>query len=170
MFYRLKQLYHALFPKIGEKEYTWLHSTLSPQELALFLQQALPEQRHALDVAYDIMMQKESVETIFGNRQYWNLFCAALFHDCGKSQYKLNLLQRIFIVIAGHFPNRWQYFLLNQQNILGQTLTLYKEHPSLGKLFAVQAGMNEEIQSLIEMHHDPQNSLGFLLFEADNRH
>lgn len=170
MFYRFKQLYNAINPKIDEKEYKWLQSLLLPLELELFYRQALPEQRHALDVCYDLQKQKNAIESRFGTKQYQNLLMAALFHDCGKSLRPINLFQRIYIVILGHFPDQWQQALLKQQNFLGQTLFLWKEHPKWGKNLVFQVGMNKEIQAIIENHHEPQDPLAFLLYEADNRH
>jgi len=170
MFYRLHQLYHALFPKVDHTEYAWLHSILHSDALALFQRQTLTEQRHALDVAQDIEKQKESIACAFGEAQYQNLLQAALLHDCGKSLFKLHLWQRIFIVIIGYLPSQWQQILQKQSNIFGKTLLVYIQHPVWGKHFASQAGVNDQILNLIEKHHFPNSPLEILLYEADNRH
>lgn len=170
MFYRLNQLYHALFAKVYPKEYTWLSEILTPQELILFGQQTLTEQRHALDVAYDIQKDQERIAKTFGGNTYQDLLHAALLHDCGKSLHPLKLWQRIFIVIAGSLPLPWQNKIVSDKNIFGKTLIIHQQHSAWGKHLAAKAGVKEAIQVLIQNHHTPHGTLEELLYQADNRH
>jgi len=170
MLYRLKQLYDAVFPQVEAQEYAWLASVLTSSELALFSRQTLTEQRHALDVAADLKEQKEILTSVYGERSYQNLLKAALLHDCGKSLFKLQLWQRIYIVILTYFPDHLPGILAKKRNILGKTLLIYKRHPVWGRRLAAKAGAGPEVQLLIEKHHSPRKPLELVLSEADNRH
>jgi HD-like signal output (HDOD) protein len=170
MLYRLKQLFKALFAKVELHEYSWLESVLTPAELTLFCKQTLAEQRHALDVAIDILNHKAEIEKAYGTNVYQDLLLAALLHDCGKSLIKLHLWQRIIIATAGYLPNKLREKIANHNIFLNKTLVIYKQHPAWGKWLASKAKMNENIQKLILNHHTPSNQLEQLLYEADNRH
>lgn len=170
MFYRFNQLYNAIFAKVEQQEYIWLNTILESKELALFQRQALTEQRHALDVAYDLEQNKQEIIKTYGKVVYHNLLLAALLHDCGKSLIKLRLWQRIVIVTTGYLPKEWKKKISKHKNLLGKTLVIYEQHPAWGKRLAAKAGLNEDVQLLIREHHSPANPLGQILFEADNRH
>ncbi|HHV63947.1 MAG TPA: hypothetical protein GXX46_02560 [Peptococcaceae bacterium] len=170
MFYRMKQLYHTLFAKVEPSEYAWLEKKLAPAEFALFTKQPLPEQRHALDVAFEINNKKKEIIQTYGQNIYENLILAALLHDCGKSLIRLHLWQRVFIVIAGCLPQSWRNKIIEQRNLFGKTLLIYKRHPAWGKRLAARIGVNKEVQSLIQNHHSPTNPVEQILYQTDNRH
>lgn len=170
MIYRFKQLYNALFTKIEPDEYQWLSKILAPAELVLFRKQALPEQRHALDVAYDIMSRQEEIVKTYNQEIFENFLFAALLHDCGKALVKLQLWQRIIIVAFGCLPPGLWHKIARQKNILGKTLLICQRHPAWGKRLTARAGVREEVQILIQNHHSPTNSVEQLLYQADNRH
>lgn len=155
IFYRLRQFCQAISARLSDEEYAWLRGILTPEALLLFSTQALPEQRHALDVAGDLYKQKQVIEETYGNEVFHNLILAALFHDCGKSRVRLKLWQRIFIVLGVRLPS---------------TLAIHNLHPVWGKQLAARAGLNDDIQTLIENHHRPGNLLEKILSEADCRH
>lgn len=170
MLYRIKQLYSALFTRITKKEVEWLEQILSAKELALFRKQPLTDQRHALDVAFDIKNQKELLENKISKTDYETLILAALFHDCGKSLIRLHLWQRIFIVVFSKLPFCLQQLLTKEKNVLTKTLVIYSQHSAWGKRLAAKAGLSNEVQKLIEEHHNPVTVLGKILYHADNRH
>lgn len=170
MMYRAKQLMDALCPKVSQSEYTWLYKELSPEEAVLFTRQPLTDQRHALDVAYDIRSQIDSIQSDYGPEGYHNLLHAALLHDCGKSLIALHLWQRIFIVLFDHFPAVIKKRIVGQRSPLDKTLIIYRHHPVWGKRLALRAGLSPDIQTLILNHHAPTSSLEELLYLADNRH
>lgn len=170
MFYRLNQLYNAVFASVSLEEYTWLQSILTPKEMALFTRQTLTEQRHALDVAIDLRRNKTAISEKYGREAYRDLLLASLLHDCGKSLRPLKLWQRVFIVSTGFFPVSWQKKLSLRKGILGNTLMIYRWHPSWGKHLAAKAGTNHQVQELILNHHNPQTPLDEFLYQADNKH
>jgi hypothetical protein len=133
MIYRFKQLYNALFTKIEPDEYQWLSKILAPAELVLFRKQALPEQRHALDVAYDIMSRQEEIVKTYNLEIFENLLLAALLHDCGKALVKLQLWQRIIIVAFSCLPPGLWHKIARQKNILGKTSINLSKASRLGE-------------------------------------
>ncbi|NLI93699.1 MAG: HD domain-containing protein [Peptococcaceae bacterium] len=169
MFYRIGQFCNALYPKIKTDEYVWLNSVLTPGELAIFYRQTLTEQRHALDVAMDIEEQKNELVERFGDVSYHCLLHASLLHDCGKSLFRLRLWQRVAIVAVNYLPEKWKNHI-SKRGILGKTMVIYQQHPAWGKRLASKAGLDKEIQTLIENHHQPGSPMEKVLFQADNRH
>lgn len=168
--YRMTQFFNALWPKIEQREYYWLDTILTPKEIALFKKQSLAEQRHSLDIALELHQQQESIMQKYGKAAYHNLMVAALFHDCGKSLITLHLWQRIFIVASGFLPDQWRTYISQQRNVFGKTLVIYTQHPAWGKQLAAKAGANQEVQTLIQNHHTPNNALEKILSSADNHH
>lgn len=171
MFYRLRQLYKALRPKIKEEELTWLRGVLTEQELSLFDKQLLIEKRHAIDVASEVLCQKSDVVLNLGETAFNNLLKAAFLHDCGKSLISLRLWQRVFIVCYNYLPQRTKKSITSRQrSIFSKTIVIYHQHPCWGKHLAAKTGLNQEVQALIENHHSPNNQIEQILFEADNKH
>ncbi len=170
MFYRLRQLYKAILPKIKEEEITWLQKVLTEKELSLFRKQLLIEQRHAIDVAYEVLFQKSEIIHNIGETAFNNILKAAFLHDCGKSLIRLHLWQRIFIVSYDYLPQRTKTKITSLKNIFSKTIVIYQQHPLWGKHLASKIGTNQDIQALIENHHLPRNQLEQILFEADNKH
>ena len=163
-------MYNAIIPKVNTDEISWLQQVLTEKEFELFRKQLITEQRHALDVGFDILSQKSELLNKVGNPAYINLLKAALLHDCGKSLINVHLWQRVFIVIHSYFPDKIKEHISNQRNIFSNTIVIYKQHPSWGKHLAAKAGLNQEVQIMIENHHTPKDPLEKILFEADNRH
>ncbi|UWG98653.1 hypothetical protein LPY66_07660 [Dehalobacter sp. DCM] len=169
LLYRIKQFLNALWPSVRDSEYTWIYRELSEAEATLFTRQTLTDQRHALDVAYDIQNQKRFIEMTYGSKDYQNLLHAALLHDCGKALIALHLWQRIFIVLFGHFPANIKKEILAQRSLLTKTLIIYQQHPVWGKRLAFKAGVNPDIQTFILNHHAPTSPKEKILYMADNR-
>ncbi|ADY56489.1 hypothetical protein Sgly_2200 [Syntrophobotulus glycolicus DSM 8271] len=163
MFYRVIQLYKAVFPKITPKEKAFVEEILSPSQTNLFYQQSPVEQRHALDVAGDLPAQGLSED------EFHTLMTAALLHDCGKSLFHLYLWQRVFIVLFFHLPFSLQERICLKKNLLTKTIRIHKRHPIWGSFLARKTGATPEVQHLIKHHHKPKSNLGLLLYHADNR-
>jgi HD-like signal output (HDOD) protein len=166
MFYRVHQFYKAFFPCIKASEINWVHDKLSPQAYTLFLKQALPEQRHALDVAWALLNDKQAVSS----PDFQNLVTAALLHDCGKSIVTVRLWHRVFVVLMQKFPHSIWSFLERGHSFLATPLQIASQHAFWGSSLAEEAGLNSDICRLIREHHSPQTDLGLLLEEADNTH
>ena len=161
MIYRIRQFWYALRPKINSNELRWAQSILPTSAFSLFINQSMPEKRHALDVAKDLFLSHPNDP---------NLLIAAFLHDCGKSQNALKLWERIYIVLLQKAPRKTWSLLLRSHSVLSSPLRTAQEHPIWGAEMARNAGLNEEIVQLILNHHNPKTSEGQLLYEADNRH
>jgi len=170
MFYRFYQFCSAVHARIDPKEYQWVKKILTKKEYQLFLQQPLPDQRHALDVALEIEQNSEKIKEQYGTTAYHNLLHAALLHDCGKSVAPPHLWQRILIVIINSLPATCVRKLSSGSNFLGKTLILHRQHPLQGKQLAALAGCEDEVLTLIENHHSPTTNLERFLWEIDSRH
>lgn len=170
MLYRIKQFYNALFPIIENYEYSWLKEIMPENQLALFHKQSPAEQRHSLDVAYEIIKQKRYLVDSIGAESYNDLLLAALLHDCGKSLITLHLWQRAFIVCYDHLPLKLRYNIKNKNSIFSRTIMIFQNHSSWGKQLAAKAGANREVQKIIENHHSPTNLLEHIICRADNMH
>lgn len=168
MFYRIHQFYHGLFPQITLEDLRLVRSFLSGSAVSLFQAQSPADQRHALDVAKDLL---ENAARLSPSSQS-DLIQAALLHDCGKIRVPLKIWQRGYIVICTHLPHGFQKWLqgLTQYPALSLPLILAQHHPQWGALLAAQAGLNGDVVTLIREHHAPRSEAGKLLSVADNRH
>lgn len=161
MFYRVRQFWHAIYPKIKPEELEWAMSLLPSRSVPIFMAQSLPEQRHALDVAFDLW--SSGVRTP-------HLLTAALLHDCGKTKYSLNVWERITIVLLQKAPRRVWNSLLHSSSLFSAPLRTAQEHPQWGAVIASEIGLDPQIIELIREHHTPCSQEGYLLYAADNRH
>ncbi|AHF06659.1 HD domain-containing protein [Desulfitobacterium metallireducens] len=168
MFYRIEQFYHGLFPRISSKDLQLVHSFLSGAPLFLFESQPPADQRHAIDVALDLLQNQ--VHLSFPQKRI--LIQAALLHDCGKTRYPLKIWQRVYIVLCVKLPIPVQNLLegLTTFQALSLPLILAQQHPKWGAMLASKAGLTEEVIELIRNHHAPHSEAGKLLYIADNHH
>lgn len=168
MFYRVRQFYDGLFPRISSKDLQLVHSYLSGALLHLFQTQSPADQRHALDVAIDLLQKHDSLSP----SQERSLIQAALLHDCGKIRYPIKIWQRVYIVLSAKLPQPAQEFLqgLTKYRSLSFPLILAQQHPQWGATLAAEAGLSKEAVELILNHHHPCSDAGELLYIADNRH
>lgn len=168
MFYRIQQFYHSLFPRINSEDLQLVHSFLSGAPRFLFESQSPADQRHALDVAIDLLQNQ--IHLPFSQKTI--LIQASLLHDCGKTRYPLKIWQRVYIVLCVKLPSPVQAFLegLTKCQALSLPLILAQQHPEWGARLASQAGLAEEVIELIRNHHTPNSEAGKLLYFADNHH
>lgn len=166
MFYRVHQFIHAIFPYIESSEITWALDNLPPEACSLFLKQSLPEQRHALDVARSLMIEKNSLTL----SNFQDLLAAALLHDCGKSKVRNRLWHRVFIVLMQKMPQSIWSRIERSHTVLATPLKIASQHAIWGGYLAQRAGLNPVICLLIHEHHSPKTELGRILESADNAH
>jgi hypothetical protein len=171
LYQRIKRLYKVIFPAIKPEEIQQAAQILPVSAFALFCRQALPEQRHALDVADSL--QRQGIFLSLSVKEYGNLISAALLHDCGKSLVQIRLWQRVAISLLGACP--WPFlknYLRNRKCHSGRfvlTLDIAEQHAEWGEFLAKQAGLNRHVCLLIRQHHSPCSKLGRILQEHDNK-
>lgn len=164
MLYRIKQFWHALFPRIRSWEQAYLKQHIPPEALPLFFRQSAADQRHALDVA----LQLKSWNLPLSQVEYRVLQLAALFHDCGKTQKGIKLWQRVAIVVLERAPQRIR-LSAEQSRSFSLALQIAAMHADWGSEAAGKAGLPPVVCALIRDHHRPNSNLGRLLQKADNR-
>jgi HD-GYP domain-containing protein (c-di-GMP phosphodiesterase class II) len=167
LFYRIKQFYQALFPSISPLEKEWIRKILPAKAFSLFCKQALPEQRHALEVTKSL--NNTSISLDLRPKEYENLLIASLLHDCGKSLVKFYLWQKIIIVLINGCPLLIKKYIVTKPGFLTHTLNIAHQHAKWGESLAKEAGLNEQICQLIGQHHCPKTKLGKILQENDSK-
>lgn len=165
MIYRAFQFAHAIFPQLNPMDIQWALKHLSPKASKLFLQQSLPDQRHAIDVTQSIIKANHPIFI----EDFKNLIIAALLHDCGKSLISIHLWHRVFIVLIKKTPQSLRSHLERGHSMFSLPLKIDTRHALWGSYLAEQAGLNLEICQLIREHHNPKTNLGRLLEQADNK-
>lgn len=166
MLYRVHQFIHAIFPHINASELSWALNNVPQQGCSLFLKQSSSEQRHAIDVAQSLKIEKSSLTL----SDFQTLIAAALLHDCGKSNVDTRLWHRVFIVLMQKMPNSILSCLESSHTVFSTPLQIASQHALWGSNLAQSAGLNPVICQLIREHHSPTTDLGRILANADNKH
>lgn len=144
MIYRIKQFYQGLFAKIYDEDLDFLNKYLDEKEKKLFLSLRVSEQRHCLNIAYDIKNE-------FPEKEY--LIKVALLHDIGKIGSNLNLINKslIVIIMAINIPEK------TLPPFLKKALDYKLNHPELGYLILKKLDLKENQLFLIRNHHNTIN-------------
>ncbi|MDY6875396.1 MAG: hypothetical protein SWK90_04220 [Chloroflexota bacterium] len=144
--YRVKQFLWTLTARISEEEVEQAIRILTPEAQALFLRQAVQDQRHAL-VVYHALRQ--------ANHTNPQLLAAALLHDVGKAAARLPAWQRAALVLLEHLSPRL-LARLSQGEARGwrRPFVIHTRHPELGSRWAQDAGCSVLTVALIRRHQD----------------
>lgn len=147
MFYRAGQFWQALTVAPAAEEVERARQALSPQLMALFLNQRASEQVHSLRVFINLCDQGE---------QSPELLAAALLHDVGKSRYPLQLWERVAAVI-GQAIAFVQTASWSQAEPRGwkRPFVVARQHAAWGAEMAAAGGASPLTVELIRRHHDP---------------
>jgi putative nucleotidyltransferase with HDIG domain len=147
VFYRAHQLWQALTVTPATEDLERASQALSPQLMALFLNQQASEQVHSLKVFIDLCDQGE---------QSPELLAAALLHDVGKSRYPLQLWERVTVVIGQAFAFRqaasWSQA---EPRSWRRPFVVARQHGVWGAEMAAASGASPLTVELIRRHHDP---------------
>lgn len=165
MLYRLHQFINAVFPNINISDIKWALNHLPPEASELFLRQSRIEQRHAIDVARNII----AANTPLSLSDYETLITAALLHDCGKALVTIRLWHRIFIVVMQKMHLGIRLHLEQSNSVFASPLKMATQHALWGESLAKKAGLNSKVCLLIREHHSPQTYLGQILAQADSK-
>lgn len=152
LFYRARQFWHALRARPDQKLLEKAFTLLTPAQMSLFRQMLPGEQAHALKVLSKLLGQGET---------HPDLLVAALLHDCGKLTYPMNVVERVWIVIAQRsFPLRSrQWGMVSQEDLpripaWRRALAVAEKHPVWGAELVRQAGGSALLQALIRRHQE----------------
>ena len=146
--YRVGQFVRALSARhvVSQERVQKATETLSPEAQALFAQQGLPDQRHALAV-YETLCERGHTSE--------DLLAAALLHDVGKAVAHLRPWERGLLVLAERFAPRSLDSLTGAApGPIWEPLAQYVRHPEIGASWARNAGCSHVTVELIRRHED----------------
>lgn len=148
MFYRSRQLFASLRPRVDPALRDEAFALLSEPERQLFDSMTPRDQQHCLDVYRRLRDQHSDRD----------LLVAALLHDCGKGQ--IALWHRVAsVLLSASAPS-----LLRRAAVAGvganwrQALYRCLHHPELGARMAEQAGSSPRVVALIRGDHTSEGN------------
>lgn len=154
MLNRVKQVLSAVTAKITEVDKNFVDCHLNKQERKLFWRMNLPDQRHALNVAYTAIQMASNQP--FVNSQI--LIKSALLHDVGKVKGDVSTIDKILTVIAHKFAGKWvkRWGRLGKGNKLTNlrhAVYIYFQHPMRSAEFLIDIGEDPLIVDIVSRHH-----------------
>lgn len=150
---RVKQVVSALTAEITVADRKFVDENLSKCEQNLFWKMNLPDQRHALNVAYSAlhMARNKTVNLTV-------LTKCALLHDVGKVKGDVSTLDKIITVMAHKLAPRWAKRWGKQgkgsklANVRHAFYT-YFNHPEISANLLKLIGTNPLIVDIVSKHH-----------------
>jgi hypothetical protein len=161
--YRVQQFLASLRPAITLQEQAELRGWLPPLAVLLFLQMTPRDQRHSLDVLYQVQQAAPDQP---------DLSAAALLHDAAKTAppgRQVRLHHRVLVVLMNAARPGWvQQVARDDPGSWRYPFYLHLHHPDLGARLAEQAGCSPLTAELIRRHqeklpHAPRNETERLL-------
>lgn len=144
--YRVRQFALALGASLTRETVDGLEQYLTPPQIDLFCSMSPIDQHHCLSVFRALQRVGESDAP---------LLQAALLHDVGKAEGRLQIWHRVIAVLAKAIaPALWER-IGGQPGTWWYPLYVHKEHAGLGAEMARKAGCSAEVVWLIA-HHEGQ--------------
>jgi len=155
MLNRVKQVVAALTASFTPEDKLFVSRYLNTAEQKLFLGMNLPDQRHALNVAYTALQLGQYQEKIDINL----LVKCALLHDVGKIKGDVSTIDKMITVMGHKLSPRWagQWGRLGRGSKLDNIRHAFYIYFNHGKR---SAAMLKEIESTLQMveivakHHE----------------
>jgi predicted HD phosphohydrolase len=146
--YRLSQFWHNVTAQpLSMQEQEQIANALNPQELNLFLQMSISDQRHGYRV-YRLLRDNGSTDG--------DLLAAALLHDVGKVRADLTAWDRAVAVLGETFlPRKVKEWGAGEKSGWKRTFVVREQHAAWGGDLAEKAGSREAVIDLILHHQDP---------------
>lgn len=143
--YRVKQFFWAITAKMNLDDIDFIKNYLDSSEMGLFNNLASYEQKHSVNVAKDVKKTCEAK-----NINSYNMVRAALLHDIGKTQARLNPIEKSIFVI---FNKLSKGKMRNIKTI--KKVENYYNHGEIGYRILKERGKYEErLLYLIRNHHN----------------
>ena len=166
IFYRIKQFFRALSPRITEEDKAFVRQYLNIEEAALFDNLTRYQKKHSLAVA------KKMLEVVRGSEEVDEKGAVkfSLLHDIGKSAVRFSLFDLVILVIFRKLF-RGLYNKLAKKGEGSSSLILrkfyvHKFHGIIGAELLRRAGVSEKIADLVENHDkilEPNDPLELML-------
>lgn len=162
MIYRIKQFYLSLTAKMSEDDISFIKAYLDEKEQRLFKQLQVGEQKHCVNVAYDIKNKTKHMDL---DMDY--LMRLALLHDIGKTKAKLTPIHKaIFVVLDALTKGKLKAKSKNEK------VNVYYNHGEIGAQMLKELGGYDKIFLERVNHHHCNNEndkILSILQEWDNK-
>jgi len=152
---RVKQFFSAITARIEASDQNFIANYLSTAEAKFFYQMNLPDQRHALNVAYT------ALELAGGQKQVDQelLIKCALLHDVGKVKGDVSTADKIITVILDKAAPGWAKSWGRpgrggKLSNLRHAVYIYYHHAARGTEMLSAAGMSPQVTEIIAKHHE----------------
>lgn len=156
MLNRVKQVWSALTAQVTPADRAFVAAHLNDREQTLFWAMAVPDQRHALNVAYTAL----SLAAARPGADKALLVKCALLHDVGKRRGDVSTLDKILtVVVYTLWPRGATKFAApgrggRVQNIR-HAFYIYRHHAARSAALVRQAGTASPVAEIISRHHAP---------------
>ena len=158
MFRRIQQFIRAVTATVDANDGRFLAKHLTVAEQGLFQQMTVPDQRHALNVAYTAQQLAKK----FPGLRLRLLMRAALLHDVGRTQFNLSTVDKVFAVLFSvafpKFSQRWAKPKTPRHNFstvarFQHVLFVYYHHGKIGARRLQNLGVETELIEMVAKHH-----------------
>lgn len=159
----MRQFCAALAASISTEERRGLGVYLSSQEIALFEAMPAQDQRHVLDVFYELRDRGHADR---------DLLAAALLHDVGKAGAGLGTLFRTTIVLLRAIsPRLLAAIAIEDARSWRHPFWVHRHHAEIGADLLAKAGTRDRVVELVRHHHNPptEDLAAQALCDSDNR-
>ncbi|MFU0824548.1 HDIG domain-containing metalloprotein [Clostridium sp.] len=142
--YRIKQFLWGITAKVSLEDIKFVKEYLNNDELNLFIKLAVYDQAHCIRTA-------KEVKRIYSEKKMSNdlLVKAALLHDIGKIEGKLNLIDKSILVVLDRITKGKIKEFKNLKKV-----DIYYNHPDKGYNILKNFDYNDRFLYLIRNHHN----------------
>lgn len=165
--YRIKQFLWAVLSIFQPIDYEFLDRYLIKSEKDIFEKLSKNEKHHCIRVCKDSLKRANDYSFIIDKNK---LAKAALLHDVGKINTRLNVIDKSVIVLLDKFTNGK---IKKFDNI--KKIDTYYNHPQIGvKILEESKCLDKEILKVVEEHHYDKRTPGEsiildIIVECDNK-
>ena len=162
------------YKNLTDKDIEFLRTHLNKQEQVLFYRMLFFDQRHSLDVAYDVQVMGKHKQKPHQQK----MIRSALLHDVGKMFFDWSVFSRIYAHILFRFIPALASFLAefgkhSNRPRFFRALYNKKYHCVLAEGLLKELNVDDDEISLIKHHHDVDNANEsievIILKDADRR-
>lgn len=173
--HRIRQWQRSLRPHVTPSDRTFTATLLTPVEEQLFYQMAPADQRHCLDVTYELLEMLGLAGADPGAAPHKAravdpklMLRAGLLHDVGKGGERIPLAARVLFSL---FSRTTLERFFPGETLVGRAVRVLAGHPGRGAWMTRTFGLGEDLARVIESHHDPavQTAEVLLLRVVDGR-
>lgn len=144
--YRIWQTFQAMTARWRPVEDELAASVLPTPLFALFLSMSRNDRQHHLRVYKSLIGQ---------GHNHPALLQAALLHDVGKTRYRFNVLDRIWVaIIKTLFPQQFERWGSGEAKGWQRAIVISAQHPHWGAEMVASAGGDPLAVELIKHHQD----------------